>query len=76
MLPFQLEVSELFNKFNQLQKKTKNPMAQTTQRGMPTSYVKKDGTTFQYCGSGAPVAAHKSIFAQVILCGFLRWVYT
>jgi hypothetical protein len=23
--------------------------------GMPTSYVKKDGTTFQYCGSGAPV---------------------
>ena len=31
-------------------------MAQTTQRGMPTSYVKKDGTTFQYCGSGAPVA--------------------
>ena len=30
-------------------------MAQTTQRGMPTSYVKKDGTTFQYCGSGAPV---------------------
>ena len=55
MLPFQLEVSELFNKFNQLQKK-QNPMAQTTQRGMPTSYVKKDGTTFQYCGSGAPVA--------------------
>ena len=30
-------------------------MDQTTQRGMPTSYVKKDGTTFQYCGSGAPV---------------------
>ena len=23
--------------------------------GMPTSYVTKDGTTFQYCGSGAPV---------------------
>jgi hypothetical protein len=30
-------------------------MDQTTQRGMPTSYVKKDGTTFQYCDSGAPV---------------------
>jgi len=30
-------------------------MDQTSNRGMPSSYVKKDGTTFQYCGSGAPV---------------------
>jgi hypothetical protein len=37
-------------------KKTKNPMAQATQRGLPpSSYVKKDGTIFQFCGGGAPV---------------------
>jgi len=30
-------------------------MDQTSNRGMPSSYVKKDGTTFQCCGSGAPV---------------------
>ena len=30
-------------------------MDQPSKRGMPTSYVKKDGAIFQFCGGGAPV---------------------
>ena len=30
-------------------------MDQPSKRGMPTSYVKKDGAILKFCGGGAPV---------------------